>query len=249
MPCVAWRPSQWEALGVYNHDPPPSPPFSPLEPLLGPEMPRVQGQALCVPQVHGDIQGGRQGQTSGRCPVLVWPHEVKAPLLWHMWSEVYLTKMNLSRSKTILANSLIKLDLVLTTFVESCWWNILRRDCGRCKEGGKQCGTPMQEWCQSPRNKGVCDIKIILHSWVKSIFFLGLPRHSFCKVHSIHNRSSLLLGSAIKVCTHFWLRNELRKSTFITIYLGTVPGVSTRTTSSALLRPSLRRAAASAQNV
>jgi len=29
--------------------------------------------------------------------------------------------------------------------------------CGRCKNGGKQCGTPMQKWCQSPKSRKGCD--------------------------------------------------------------------------------------------
>ena len=27
---------------------------------------------------------------------------------------------------------------------------ITRRDCGRCRNGGKQCGAPMERWCQDP---------------------------------------------------------------------------------------------------
>ena len=26
-----------------------------------------------------------------------------------------------------------------------CWWDLLRTDCGRCKNGGKQCGAPMHK--------------------------------------------------------------------------------------------------------
>merc|ERR1711963_303415 len=28
--------------------------------------------------------------------------------------------------------------------------------CGRCINGGKQCGTPMQKWCQNPKSKNGC---------------------------------------------------------------------------------------------
>ena len=123
---------------------------------------------------------------------------------------------------------------------------ILRRDCGRCKDGGKQCGTPMQEWCQSPRNKGVRTIKIYSAFLSEKNIFLGLPGHSFCQVHSLHNWSSLLLGSWIKVII-FNLKTS--HNTSLSSTLGTVPGVSPRITSSALPQPSLRRVAASAQNV
>ena len=71
MPCDALSPVQREAL-YHDDDPPPSPPpRSPHEPLLGSEMPLYQGQALHIPQVHGDNQGGWQGQTCGGCSVLV----------------------------------------------------------------------------------------------------------------------------------------------------------------------------------
>merc|ERR1719225_46833 len=38
-----------------------------------------------------------------------------------------------------------------------CWFDLTRSDCGRCKNGGKQCGAPMERWCQNPRNKNGCD--------------------------------------------------------------------------------------------
>ena len=71
MPCDALSPGHRETLYHHDDDPPPSPPWSPHEPLLGSEMPLCQGQALRVPQVHGDSQGGWQGQTCGGCSVLV----------------------------------------------------------------------------------------------------------------------------------------------------------------------------------
>ena len=36
-----------------------------------------------------------------------------------------------------------------------CWFDLTRHDCGRCKNKGKQCGTPMQKWCQNPKSKNV----------------------------------------------------------------------------------------------
>jgi len=37
-----------------------------------------------------------------------------------------------------------------------CWFDLTRHDCGRCKNKGKQCGTPMQKWCQNPKSKNGC---------------------------------------------------------------------------------------------
>ena len=34
----------------------------------------------------------------------------------------------------------------------------------------------------------------------KIYFFSGLSRNSICEVHSLYNRSALLLGSGVKVC-------------------------------------------------
>ena len=31
--------------------------------------------------------------------------------------------------------------------------SIARNDCGRCKNGGIQCGAPTQKWCQNPKGK------------------------------------------------------------------------------------------------
>ena len=36
-----------------------------------------------------------------------------------------------------------------------CWFDLTRSDCGRCKKGGKQCGAPMEKYCQNPNNKFV----------------------------------------------------------------------------------------------
>merc|ERR1711902_459820 len=38
-----------------------------------------------------------------------------------------------------------------------CWFDLTRSDCGRCKNGGGQCGAPMERWCQNPRNKNGCE--------------------------------------------------------------------------------------------
>ena len=37
-----------------------------------------------------------------------------------------------------------------------CWFDLTRSDCARCRNNGKQCGAPMQRWCQSPKSKGGC---------------------------------------------------------------------------------------------
>ena len=42
---------------------------------------------------------------------------------------------------------------------------ITRRDCGRCRNGGKQCGAPMERWCQDPdkAKQGVSRNRILLY--------------------------------------------------------------------------------------
>jgi len=37
-----------------------------------------------------------------------------------------------------------------------CWFDLTRNNCGRCKNKGKQCGAPMQKWCQNPKSKNGC---------------------------------------------------------------------------------------------
>jgi len=37
---------------------------------------------------------------------------------------------------------------------QQCWWDLNRFDCGKCKNGGAQCGFPMHKWCQSPKFDG-----------------------------------------------------------------------------------------------
>ena len=39
-----------------------------------------------------------------------------------------------------------------------CWFDLTRSDCGRCKNGGKQCGAPMEKYCQNPNSKFVSNI-------------------------------------------------------------------------------------------
>ena len=36
-----------------------------------------------------------------------------------------------------------------------CWFDLTKNNCGTCKKGGKQCGYPMNKYCQSPKSKTV----------------------------------------------------------------------------------------------
>jgi len=37
-----------------------------------------------------------------------------------------------------------------------CWFDLTRDDCACCKNGGKQCGAPQNEWCYSYKGNGGC---------------------------------------------------------------------------------------------
>jgi len=37
-----------------------------------------------------------------------------------------------------------------------CWFDLTRDDCACCKNGGKQCGAPQNEWCYNYKGSGGC---------------------------------------------------------------------------------------------